>query len=82
MKVEKIEDLSTFELLMTLPMDYHLFKQIIEYLYKNNKEHMDTIFKQIVKHQGRFLNIILLIREDARLEMLRIIIEAHNKYDD
>ena len=47
--------MDTFELLMTVPINYELFTQIIKYLMDNNTKYMDEILNQITKKRGRFV---------------------------
>lgn len=79
---EKLKNVSTLELMLTVPLDIDLFETIINYVYHNQSEKYFDIILQIKNKQGRFVDLMYVLRETYRMEYLNRMVDIQNKVVD
>lgn len=76
---EKLRNVSTLEILLTIPCDVNIFEKIIYHIYKHQREQYFDIILQIKEKKGRFVNLMYFLRESFRMQYLNKLVDIQNK---
>ena len=72
---EQLRNVSTLEILLTVPCEVEIFEKIIYHIYQNQREQYFDIILQIKVKKGRFVNLMYVLRESFRMLYLNRLVD-------
>ena len=75
---EQLRNVSTLELLLTVPCDPDIFEKIIYHIYQRQRDQYFDIILQIKMKKGRFVTLMYILRENYRMRYLNRLVDIQN----
>ena len=73
-----LQNMSTFEMLMTVPCDQALFTKVLQHIAMTQTDSYIKMINDMESGKGRLFELFHVLRDDVSLEFLNTIVNVHN----